>query len=94
MAWDKKEDTIAVNFPTSIRETAKLTEPTEREVLQTLASVFDPLGIATSILLTGKNIFREICDRKLVRLICCSALDLRKSKVEAVFDQSSKQNQW
>ena len=65
MPWDKKEDTIAVSFPTAIRETAKLTEPTKREVLQTLASIFDPLGKAAPILLTGKNIFREICDRKI-----------------------------
>ena len=55
-----------MSFPTSIRETAELTEPTEREVLRTLASVFDPLGIAAPpILLTGMNIFREICDRKI-----------------------------
>ena len=63
--WDKKEDTIAVSFPTSIRETAELTEPTKREVLRTLASVFDPLGITTSILLTGRNIFHEIYDSKI-----------------------------
>ena len=31
--WDKKEDTIAVSFPTAIRETAELTEPIKREVL-------------------------------------------------------------
>ena len=50
--WDKKDDTIAVSFPTSIRETEKLTEPTKREVLQTLASIFGPLGIAAPVLLT------------------------------------------
>ena len=65
MPWDKKEDTIAVSFPTSIRGTAELTESTKREVLRTLARVFDPLGIAAPILLTGKNIFHGICDRKM-----------------------------
>ena len=54
-----------MSFPTVIRETAKLTEPTKREVLRTLASLFDPLGIVAPILLTGKNIFHEICDRKI-----------------------------
>ena len=57
--WNKISDTIAVSFPT------KLGDVTKRGVLQTLASIYDPLGIVSPIILQGKLLFRELCDRGL-----------------------------
>ena len=57
--WNKTSDTIAVPFP------AKLGDVTKRGVLQTLASIYDPLGILSPITLQGKLLFRELCDRGL-----------------------------
>ena len=57
--WNKASDTIAVSFP------AKLGDMTKRGVLQTIASIYDPLGIVSPITLQGKLLFRELCDRGL-----------------------------
>ena len=55
---DKDMDTLTVNFPKSETVT------TMREVLRTLAKVYDPLGLATPLTLQGKLIYREICNHK------------------------------
>ena len=52
--WNK-----TVAFPTM------LSDVTKRGVLQTLASIYDPLGIVSPITLQGKLLFRELCDRGL-----------------------------
>ena len=57
--WNKSEDMIAVTFPTKFGETSK------RGVLQTLASIYDPIGIVSPVTLRGKVLFRELCDAKL-----------------------------
>lgn len=59
IAWEKKSDILAIKFPES--------EPaaTKRIVLSTIAKVYDPMGIASPLLLTAKVIFRDICERKL-----------------------------
>ena len=57
--WNKNEDSIAVTFP--VRET----EVTKRGVLQYVASIYDPLGLVSPIVLRAKILYREICDRKL-----------------------------
>ena len=59
LPWNKTNDTIAVSFP------AKIGDVTKRGVLQTLASIHDPLGILSPITLQGKLLFRELCDRGL-----------------------------
>ena len=59
LTWNKSNDTLAVGFPTKPAET------TRREILQFLASVYDPLGIVSPVTLVGKLIFREACDRHL-----------------------------
>jgi len=41
------------------------TPTTKREVLRTLAKVYNPLRLATRLTLQGKLIYREICDQKL-----------------------------
>ena len=57
--WNKETDTFGVNL--DIPETAN----TKRGMLKFLASVFDPLGLISPIMLLGKNMFREACDLKL-----------------------------
>ena len=64
VSWNKREDTISVTFPIARIEN-ELSESTKREVLRIIASIYDPLGISSPVLLTGKSIFRESCDRKL-----------------------------
>ena len=57
--WNEQEDTITVNIPKGTFEATK------RGVLKFLASIYDPLGIISPILLKGKILFRDICDQKL-----------------------------
>ena len=59
MLWDKEKDTIAVVFPTP------LLEPTKRELLESLARIYDPLGVASPTILAGKLLYREVCDSHL-----------------------------
>ena len=59
LPWNKEEDTLAVTFPEGPSETTK------REVLRGLASVYDPLGVASPTALVGKMIYRETCDQHL-----------------------------
>ena len=59
LPWNKKEDTLAVTFTRDSAETSK------REMLKSLASVFDPLGVASPIQLVGKMIYREACEQHL-----------------------------
>ena len=59
--WDKGRDELSINM-TSLK---KENEITKRGTLRAMASIFDPLGIASPILLNAKLIYREICDNKL-----------------------------
>ena len=47
------------------KQQLKDSEPTKRGVLQTLASIYDPLGTVSPVTLMGKIIFRDICDQHL-----------------------------
>ena len=60
--WNKDKDTIAVQFPTTDSDTSHTA--TKREVLATLAKVYDPLGLASPTTLQGKQIYRDVCDVK------------------------------
>ena len=60
VSWNKRLDTFAVKFPQTE------TDETKRGVLRYLASIYDPIGIASPVTLTGKMmIYRSICDNKL-----------------------------
>ena len=59
LQWNKAEDNITVTFP-ECEET-----PTKRIVLRTMARVYDPLGMVAPVTLVSKEIYHEICDRKL-----------------------------
>ena len=56
--WDRHQDTLAVMIPT---EQAK---PTKRGILGKLASIYDPLGLIAPLTLTGKQIYRDVCEAK------------------------------
>ena len=55
--WDLKTDTMIIKFPK-----ISTAEPTRRTVLKTIASVFDPLGLACPCLLKGKLMFQKLWD--------------------------------
>ena len=48
LPWNKKEDMIAVTFP------EEPVDITKRGILRFLAAVYDPLGIASPSMLSGK----------------------------------------
>ena len=51
LPWDSAEDTLAVTF------CGDSTKATQREVLRTLASIYDPFGVASPVTLVGKMFF-------------------------------------
>ena len=57
LLWEKDKDKLLVNLKKSNQEAC-----TKRVILKTLASNFDPLGIVSPVLLTGKLIFRKVCE--------------------------------
>ena len=50
---------IEIRFPT---ERARVTK---RGILKKIASVYDPLGVVSSMTLTGKLLYRVACDLKM-----------------------------
>ena len=56
--WDKVKDEIQVSFPISTAE------PTKRGILGKVAKIYDPLGLASPVTLSGKMLFRDACDAK------------------------------
>ena len=59
--WRKDEDLLGVDFGPC----KKVDVFTKREVLKCMASVYDPLGVASPLLFVAKHIYRLICDKKL-----------------------------
>ena len=55
LKWNKSTDTISVEFP-------ECTSATTKRGL--LAKIYDPLGLASPIILRGKFIYRDACDSK------------------------------
>ena len=58
LAWNKRQDTVSVTMPTD------KTASTKRGILAKLAKIYDPLGLASPLTLTGKLIYRAACDTK------------------------------
>ena len=52
------QDTLHVDFPSPPAELTK------QEILTNLAKVYDPLGLASRVLLEGKLLYRETCVQK------------------------------
>ena len=59
MKWNKSTDQLAVVFPD-----VESKEDTKRTFLSKLASIFDPLGLAAPVTLSGKFIYRDVCDSR------------------------------
>ena len=55
---DKREDSFIIQVP-NINKNA-----TKRNILSTLPSIYDPLGLVSRCLLLGKIIYRNLCDLK------------------------------
>ena len=53
LPWNKREDTLSVNFPD------KSASVTKRGILGNLAQIYDSLGIVSPVTLEGKLIYRE-----------------------------------
>lgn len=58
LKWDKQRDTLSVVIPT------EEVQPTKRSILAKLAKIYDPLGLVAPITLTGKQIYRDVCETK------------------------------
>ena len=58
LAWNKNKDTISI--PISNEEVPT----TKRGVLTKVAKIYDPLGLASPLSLTGKMLYREACNLK------------------------------
>lgn len=58
LKWEKDEDTLSVVFPSDPPATTK------RGMLSKLARVYDPLGLASPITVSGKMVYRDVCDSK------------------------------
>lgn len=53
------EDTLKTVFP------KEKCEVTKRNILTSLAKIYYPLGVVSQATLTGKLIYRDVCDLKL-----------------------------
>ena len=58
--WDKNRDNFSIVVP-EFNEKLK----TKRNVLNYIASIYDPLGLISASHTIGKVIYRELCDKKL-----------------------------
>ncbi|CAB4002990.1 Pro-Pol poly [Paramuricea clavata] len=60
MKWDKAKDTLANDF----RGCKQTGEGTKRGMLQSIARVYDPLGVTSPLMLDAKEIYRKTCEEK------------------------------
>lgn len=60
--WQKEKDTLQVSFERCLFPAIPLTK---RKISAIINGVFDVLGFASSIMILGKIIFNDICQRKL-----------------------------
>jgi hypothetical protein len=62
-AWDNKSDEFKFEIA-KVGERAKTLSPTKRNLLTVLASLFDPLGIVSPVIVCAKILFQEVCKDK------------------------------
>ena len=64
IGWDTNRDTLEFDLSKVGSEVPK-TNHTKREILSTLATLFDPQGLVSPIAVTAKALFQELCIEKL-----------------------------
>ena len=64
LEWDCDKDTLRFDLE-KLSQTAVKLHPTKRNILSTLAGLFDPLGIISPITVSMKALFQELCVEKL-----------------------------
>ena len=62
--WNRVEDNLVYDFKETI-ERAESLEPTKRNILSIIASMFDPLGLVSPILVSAKILLQELCKSKI-----------------------------
>jgi hypothetical protein len=62
VVWNPNRDTLSFN----IKVSTDYTDITKRSILKQLASIYDPLGLASPVLIPAKRIFQETCNLKLL----------------------------
>ena len=64
MKWDSEIDTWEFDLG-RLKQSANVERPTKRGILSTLATLFDPLGVVSPILVTAKVLLQELCLQKI-----------------------------
>ena len=64
LSWNIENDTIHFQFEHISRKKERL-EPTKRNLLSLLSSLFDPLGLISGVVVTMKILFQDVCKNKL-----------------------------
>lgn len=63
--WFQPTDSIAVSLDNAIRSFEQSTVPSKRILLQSLAKIFDPLGILTPITIRAKMLLQSLWKHRL-----------------------------
>ena len=61
IGWDMQSDTLEINLSKVSNLDLNPGLPTKRTILSTLASIFDPLGLVSPVLVSPKVLFQEMC---------------------------------
>ena len=64
LSWNIENDTIHFQFEHISRKKERL-EPTKRNLLSLLSSLFDPLGLISGVVVSMKILFQDVCKNKL-----------------------------
>ena len=64
LAWDCENDQINFHF-SKVAETARTIIPTKRTLLSLLATIFDPLGVISPVIVQMKILFQDVCRKTL-----------------------------
>ena len=62
LSWDTREDSLKIDFRHVFENVSDL-NPTKRNILKRIASMFDPCGFLQNIAISLKILFQEICNR-------------------------------
>ena len=62
--WDNKKDELKIEIG-KVGKKAKALPPSKRSLLSVLASLFDPLGLISPVIVFAKILFQEVCKQKI-----------------------------